>query len=228
VPIVVRMQQGATPGSCAQHSQSLEAILAHVPGLRVGLPSTPQDAYEMLRAAIADPDPTIVIEARSLYQTRGPLTLGGPVESVGGATFRRHGADLAILTWGQMTLKAEEAAARLAEEGVAATVLDLRWLCPLDDESIAEAVHEGGGRVLVVHEANVTGGFGAEIAARIGERHFAELSAPVARLGAADVRIPSAPVLQDAVLPQVATIVQASRELVGSGSREGRGPGVKA
>ncbi len=214
VPLVVRMQQGATPGSCAQHSQSLEALLAHIPGLRVGLPSRPQDAYTMLRAAIADPDPTIVIEARGLYQTKGPVSLGGPAEPIGGAAFRRRGGDLAIVSWGATALKAEEAADLLAAEGVAATVLDLRWLSPLDEEAIGEAVSSSGGRALVVHEANLTGGFGAEIAARIGERFFAELDAPVMRLATNDVRIPAAPVLQAAVIPQVGTIVAAARRVL--------------
>jgi 2-oxoisovalerate dehydrogenase E1 component len=216
VPIVVRMQQGATPGSCAQHSQSLEALLAHIPGLRVGLPSRPHDAYHMLRAAVADADPTIVIEARGLYQTKGPVALGGPVEPIGGATFRRRGHDIAIVTWGTVTSKCEEAAVVLAAEGIEANVLDLRWLSPLDEAAIAEAVIEGGGRVLVVHEANTTGGFGAEIAARIAQQLFEELDAPIVRLGAKDVRIPAAPVLQEAVLPQVSSIVEAARQLVGT------------
>ena len=216
VPIVVRMQQGATPGSCAQHSQSLEALLAHIPGLRVGLPSRPHDAYRMLRAAIADPDPTIIIEARGLYQTKGPVALAGPVEPIGGATFRRRGTDLAIVTWGTTTAKAEEAADVLAAEGIATNVLDLRWLSPLDEAAITEAVVSGGGRVLVVHEANVTGGFGAEIAAGIAHRLFEELDAPIVRLGTKDVRMPSAPVLQDAVIPQVASIVDAARQLAGA------------
>jgi 2-oxoisovalerate dehydrogenase E1 component len=216
VPIVVRMQQGATPGSCAQHSQSLEAFLAHIPGLRIGLPARPGDAYQMLRAAIDDPDPTIIIEARGLYQTKGPVSLAGPAESIGGAPIRRRGSDLAIITWGAMGLKVEEAAERLAASGIAATVLDLRWLSPLDDEAIAEAVTEGGGRVLVVHEANMTGGFGAEVAARIGERFFEQLDSPVIRLGASNVRIPSAPVLQEAVIPQVDDIIEAARQLVGT------------
>ena len=215
VPIVVRMQQGATPGSCAQHSQSLEALLAHVPGLRIGLPAHPDDAYRMLRAAIDDPDPTIIIEARGLYQTKGPVSPAGPVESIGGATFRRRGNDVAIIAWGAMSLKAEAAADRLLAEGIAASVLDLRWLSPLDEEAIAEAVTGAGGRVLVVHEANLTGGFGAEIAARIGERFFEELDSPVRRVATPNVRIPSAPALQEALVPQVRDIVEAARRLVG-------------
>jgi 2-oxoisovalerate dehydrogenase E1 component len=216
VPIVVRMQQGATPGSCAQHSQSLEALLAHIPGLRVGLPSRPHDAYTMLRAAIADPDPTIIIESRGLYQAKGPVARTGPVEPIGGATFRRRGTDLAIITWGTTVSKCEEAADVLATEGIEANVLDLRWLSPLDDAAIAEAVVSGGGRVLVVHEANTTGGFGAEIAARIAHQLFEELDAPIVRVGAKDVRIPSAPVLQEAVIPQVSSIFEAGRQLVGT------------
>jgi 2-oxoisovalerate dehydrogenase E1 component len=215
-PLVVRMQQGATPGSCAQHSQNIEALLAHVPGLKVGLAATAGDAYSMLRSAIADPDPVIVIEARSLYQTKGAVELDAPVTPVGGARLHREGTDLVIISWGTMVPEALRAADELAGEGIDASVLDLRWLNPLDDETIAQVVRASEGRVLVVHEANVTGGFGAEIAARIQERHFDFLDQPVARLGAPDTRIPSAPALQRALLPNADAIVKAARELVGS------------
>ena len=213
-PLVVRTQQGATPGSCAQHSQSLEALLAHVPGLRVGMPSHPDDAYSMLRAAIEDPDPTIVIEARGLYQTKGEVQLLDTAPPIGGAAFRRRGSDVAIISWGAMSLEAERAADELVNRGIEACVLDLRWLAPLDDEAIAEAVSTGGGRVLIVHEANLTGGFGAEVAARISERHFSVLRAPIRRLATPDVRIPSAPALQTVLIPAAAAIVEAARELV--------------
>jgi 2-oxoisovalerate dehydrogenase E1 component len=212
-PLVVRTQQGATPGSCAQHSQSLEALLAHIPGLRIGVPATPQDAHSMLRAAVADDDPVVLFEARALYGRKQTVSLGGRREGVGGARVRREGGDLAILSWGRMALAAEEAASALAERGIEATVVDLRWLSPLDDEAIAAAVSRTN-RVLVAHEANVTGGFGAEIAARIGERHFGELDAPVRRVGAPDVRIPPAPVLQEALLPSAASIERAAKQLV--------------
>jgi 2-oxoisovalerate dehydrogenase E1 component len=211
-PLVVRTQQGATPGSCAQHSQSLEALIAHIPGLRVGIPSTPQDAHSMLRAAVADDDPVVLFEARALYQRRQAVTVGGPCEAVGGARVRREGDDLAIFSWGPTALAAEEAADSLAARGIHATVVDLRWLSPLDDETIGAAVARTN-RVLVAHEANVTGGFGAEIAARIGERHFGDLDAPVRRVGAPDVRIPPAPVLQEALLPSAASIEQAAERL---------------
>jgi 2-oxoisovalerate dehydrogenase E1 component len=214
VPLVVRTQQGSTPGSCAQHSQSLEALLCHIPGLRVGVPSRPDDAYSMLRAAIGDPDPTIVIEARSLYQGKGDVSLLAEAPPIGGAAFRRRGSHLAIISWGAMSLEAEKAADLLADEGIAATVLDLRWLAPLDDDAITEAVSAGGGRVIVVHEANLTGGFGGELAARIGERLFGRLRAPVCRLATPDVRIPAAPVLREALIPRADTIAAAARELV--------------
>jgi 2-oxoisovalerate dehydrogenase E1 component len=213
-PLVVRTQQGATPGSCAQHSQSLEALLAHVPGLRVGMPSHPDDAYSMLRAAIEDPDPTIVIEARGLYQTKGEVQLLDTAPPIGGAAFRRRGSDVAIISWGAMSLEAERAADELSARGIEACVLDLRWLAPLDDDAIAEAVSTAGGRVLVVHEANLTGGFGAEVAARISERLFSLLRAPIRRLATPDARIPSAPALQAALIPGAGAIVKAARELV--------------
>lgn len=213
-PLVIRMQQGATPGSCAQHSQSIEAVLAHIPGIKVGLPATAQDAYSMTRAAIADPDPTVLIEHRSLYQQPGPVTAGGLVEATAGARRHRDGGDLAIITWGSMLHEALSAADELASAGIHATVLDLRWLRPLDAAAIADVVRTCGGRVVVAHEANLTGGFGAEVAAHITERHFDVLAAPVSRIGLNDLRMPSAPALQAAVLPRAADIVDAATKLV--------------
>jgi 2-oxoisovalerate dehydrogenase E1 component len=212
--LVVRMQQGATPGSCAQHSQSLEALFAHIPGLRVGLPATPQDAYSMLRAAVACPDPCVLIEARALYTDKGSVRLGGEVEPLGGARLRREGHDAGIITWGSAAPRVMTAAEMLLGEGIRVSVLDLRWLSPLDDVSIANLVRASRGRVMVVHEANRTGGFGAEIAARISERHLSELEAPVRRLATPDVRIPAAPSLQRALLPTTEAIAADVRELV--------------
>lgn len=219
-PLVVRMQQGATPGSCAQHSQSLEALLAHIPGLKVGLPATPQDAYGMLRAAVADPDPVIVIEARALYQHKDVVDPRAVEDRVGGARVRRDGADLVILTWGTMLPHALTAADQLAAEGVEASVVDLRWLAPIDDETIDRVIRGSRGRVLVAHEANRTGGFGAEIAARVQERHFDQLERPVARVGLPDSRVPAAPALQAALVPDAETILGASRALCGTDRTE--------
>jgi 2-oxoisovalerate dehydrogenase E1 component len=213
-PLTIRMQQGVTPGACAQHSQSIEAILAHIPGIKVGLPATPQDAYRMTLAAIEDPDPTVLIEFRSLYQTTGEVTLGGPIEPAFGARRYGTGRDLAIITWGSMLHTVLQAADTLRAEGIDASVLDLRWLNPIDDAAISQLVTQTGGRVMIVHEANTTGGFGAEIAARISEQHFADLTAPVTRLGTPDVRMPSAPSLQDALLPNATTIADTARRLI--------------
>ena len=217
-PMVVRMQQGATPGSCAQHSQSLEALLAHIPGLRVGLPATPDDAYAMLRTAIADPDPTVLFEARSLYQEKGPVeVVDGSLISYGA---RRYGgrSDVVIITWGTMVGWSLAARKVLKDaHSIEATVVDLRWLNPLDTATLEAAVADSRGHVLVAHEANRTGGFGAEIAARVSEMAFGTLNAPVARLGAPDVRMPAAPSLQDVLIPNTGAVVEACRNLVDFG-----------
>ena len=212
-PMVVRCQQGATPGSCAQHSQSLEALLAHIPGLKVGMSSNSHDAYAMLRAAVHDPDPVVVIESRALYPVEGLVYVDAPIESVGGARLRRSGSDALIVTWGRMVNEAEAAAEELAATGIDVAVLDLRWLSPFDDQTVVEWSKKLR-RVLVVHEANLTGGFGAEVAARVAEQAFGELAAPVMRLATPDVRMPAATVLQNALLPSRSTIGDAVRQLV--------------
>lgn len=212
-PLVVRTQQGVTPGSCAQHSQSLEALLTHIPGLKVGLPSTPQDAYAMTRAAINDDDPVVLIESRALYVQKGLVDSSATDETVGGARWRRHGGELLLISWGRMVSQCVDAAESLAEKGYSVGVLDLRWLAPLDFASIVEGV-KASSKVLIVHEANQTGGFGAEIAARIGQECFELLDGPVSRLGAPDLRWPSAPVLQQAALPDAADIENAALRLL--------------
>lgn len=212
-PLVVRTQQGATPGSCAQHDQSLEALLAHIPGLRVGLPATPQDAHAMTRAAVASNDPVILLEARELYQMKGDVYADSSPEPLGGAVRRREGGDLVIITWGAMLHRVMEAADNLERDGIQATVLDLRWLNPLDEEAIFEAVDAGNGRVLVVHEANATGGFGAEIVSRIQSAKFDRLATPIERLGARDTRLPASGVLQQALIPTASAIAEAGRRV---------------
>jgi 2-oxoisovalerate dehydrogenase E1 component len=212
-PMVVRMQQGVTPGSCAQHTQSLEAILAHIPGIKVGLPSNAHDAYQMLRAAVADPDPVILIESRSLYLVKGYVDTNAAKESAGGARIRKTGKDLAIITWGKNVPMVLEAADELQAEGISVAVLDLRWLNPLDEKSMAEIVGASSGKLLIVHEANKTGGFGAEVSARLSENYPGLLTSPVKRLATLDSRIPSSPILQGALIPSVAKIVEAAREL---------------
>ena len=155
----------------------------------------------------------MLFESRALYQTVGTVTLGGTVELALGAKVRREGKDLVIITWGTMVQQALAAASALSDRGHDVAVLDLRWLNPLDEEAIAAAVNACG-RVLVVHEANQTMGFGAEVAARIAEQLGAHLKAPVRRLGARDTRMPASPALQAALLPNADAIVSAALPLL--------------
>lgn len=215
-PLTVRTQQGSLPGSCAQHSQSLEAIFAHVPGLKVAMPSNAQDAYALLLAAIADDDPAIVLEDRSLYFGEpSSVETGGPIEAVGGARVVRPGRDVTVVAFGRMVPKARRAAEALAAEGIEAEVIDPRWVRPLDLDTLAESVSRTS-RLVVVHEANVTGGIGAEVAAAVQERAFWDMDAPIRRVGAPDVRFPAAPSLQAAVVPSVDSIAAAVAETVRS------------
>jgi 2-oxoisovalerate dehydrogenase E1 component len=214
VPMVVRTQQGATPGSCAQHSQSLEALLAHIPGLRIAIPATPQDAYDILRTATATPDPCIVFESRALYQTTGVVRYTDEIEPIGKSRLHKTGRDAVIVTWGTMLSVALEAAAKLSDEDLDIGVLDLRWLCPLDSKGLRAAVKSAGGRVLVLHEANQTGGFGAEIVARLHELFDGDLPINAVRLATPDVRMPAAPILQRALLPNVDKVVTEVRQLM--------------
>jgi pyruvate/2-oxoglutarate/acetoin dehydrogenase E1 component len=198
--LVIRTQQGATPGSCAQHSQSLEALFAHVPGLRVGLAADAASAYAMLRAAIASDDPVMIFESRRLYPTKGLVELDAPVEAVGGSRVLAHGDDITVVTWGSVVPDVLAAREPLAGAGVGATVIDLRWLSPLDLRPVLDSA-EHTGRLAVVHEANRTAGFGAEILARVSETIGRELAVPPVRIAATDGRVPASPVLSAALLP---------------------------
>lgn len=213
-PLTIRTQQGALPGSCAQHSQNLEALYAHVPGLRVGVPATAQDAYSMLLAAVKSDDPALVIENRGLYYGAAEnVEIDGEIEKTEGAKVAREGKDVTVVVWGAMLFRALEAAEELsAKHGISVEVINARWIAPFDwdtlDNSIRKTRH-----LLIVHEANVTGGFGAEIAARVQEKHFRTLSAPVQRLGTPDARMPAAPHLQEALIPSVHKICDAILKL---------------
>ena len=201
-PLTIRTQQGALPGSCAQHSQNLEALYAHIPGLRVGLPATAQDAYSMLLAAIKSNDPALIIENRGLYYgSAQPVEIEGEIESAQGAKIVREGKDVTILSWSAMLQQAEAAAQDLAQNhGISAEVINARWVAPFDWGTLNNSVRKTR-RLLIAHEANLSGGFGAEISARIHQEHYLNLSAPVQRLGVPDVRMPAAPHLQAALIP---------------------------
>jgi pyruvate dehydrogenase E1 component beta subunit len=213
VPLVVRMATGAGRQLAAQHSHSLEGWYAHVPGLRVLAPATLEDARGMLPSALRMPDPVIIFEHASLYNLEGDLADdAGPVE-LERAAVRCAGKDLTVIAYGGSVGKALEAAAELARAGVAAEVLDLRILRPLDRRTIVESVRRTR-RAVVVDEAWRTGSLAAEISALLMEEAFYDLDAPVARVCTAEVPIPYAKHLEDAALPQVATIVAAARALV--------------
>ncbi|MEV5829658.1 transketolase C-terminal domain-containing protein [Spirillospora sp. NPDC052242] len=212
-PIVVRTQQGNAPGACAQHSQSLEAMFLHVPGLRLVMPRTAQDAHDAVVAAVHADDPVIIVENRTLYfGDKAEVELGGAPRPMGWSHLRRPGRDVTVVSWGAVTDRVLEAAAGLAGRGIEAEVLELPWLNPADmDAVLASAARTR--RLAVVHEANVTGGFGAEIVARVAEAGIGLAAAPL-RIGAPDVRIPAAPVLAEALLPAAGPIADRIAALV--------------
>jgi pyruvate/2-oxoglutarate/acetoin dehydrogenase E1 component len=184
-----------------------------VPGLRVCLPSTPQDAHDLLLSAVACDDPTLVVEARALYNgSREPVTVDGPVAPIGGSRHRHHGDDVTVVSWGAQTRNVLAAAAELAAEGIGVDVIETVWLNPFDTPAVLDSVARTG-RLLVVHEANVTGGFGAEVLARVAESGVA-LRAPARRLGLPDLRVPAAPALSAAVLPSTAGVADAVRAMI--------------
>ncbi len=213
-PIVVRMPYGAGIGGALYHSQSIEALLFHVPGLKIVAPSTPADAKGLLKAAIRDPDPVIYFEHKKAYRLlRGAVPEGDFEVPIGPAALRREGDDLSVITYGFMVHETLEAAATLAAEGIEARVLDLRTLAPLDREAILETARATG-KVLIVQEDTLTGGIGAEVAALIAEHAFHDLDAPVRRLASPD--IPPMPFnvhVEAQLLPGQATIAQAMRDL---------------
>jgi acetoin:2,6-dichlorophenolindophenol oxidoreductase subunit beta len=212
VPLVIRAPAGSGTGAAAQHSQSLEAWFAHVPGLKVVMPSTPADAAGLLRAAVADPNPVLVLEHKLLYKERGPVPDGHHVP-LGTAAVRRRGGDLTIVATSVMVGRSLAAADELAAEGVEVTVVDPRTITPLDEATILAEV-AATGKALLVQEGVRTGGFVAEIAARIAETDtFHTLKAPIVRLCGLDVPMPYAPELEKAAVPQVPDIVAAARQL---------------
>jgi pyruvate/2-oxoglutarate/acetoin dehydrogenase E1 component len=207
-PLTIRTQQGVLPGSCAQHAQNLEAMYAHVPGLRVGIPASAQDAYSMLLAAIRSDDPTLVIENRGLYHgEEQDVVVDGPIEAAEGAQILRTGKDVTIVSWGAMLHQVTAAAKLLEAKGIDAEVINARWIAPFDWPTLLASVRRTR-RLLVVHEANVTGGFGAEIGMRVQAELFGQLAAPVERMGLDDCRMPAAGHLQAALLPNAESIVE--------------------
>jgi pyruvate dehydrogenase E1 component beta subunit len=216
VPLVIRMTTGAGRQLAAQHSHSLEGWYAHIPGIKVLTPATLEDARGMLWTALEDPDPVLIFEHGSLYNLTGELPPdAGPVE-IDHAAVRRPGGDLTLIAYGGTLGKTLEGAEALAAEGIDAEVLDLRTLRPLDTETILASVAKTH-RAVIVDEGWRSGSISAEVSARIMEGAFYELDAPVLRVCSAEVPMPYAKHLEEAALPQPATVVAAGRGLVGAG-----------
>ncbi len=212
-PLVIRTPYGGLIRAPELHSESLEAFFCHLPGVKVACPSTPRDAKGLLLAAIADPDPVIFMEPMRLYRS---VREDVPAESftvpLGPARIARPGRDVSVIAWGAMVPAALRAAADVAGDGIEAEVIDLRTLTPLDEASLADSVRRTG-RAVVVHEGVRTGGFGAEVAARIAEAAFLYLQAPVARVTAPDAPYPPF-LLEDRFVPQPADVAAAIRSVV--------------
>jgi pyruvate dehydrogenase E1 component beta subunit len=213
VPLVIRMTTGGGRQLAAQHSHSFEGWYAHIPGIKVLSPATVADARGMLSAALDDPDPVILFEHLMLYATEGEVNDPPAPVDITHATVRREGLDMTLVTHGGSLPKALAAAEQLAAEGLSAEVVDLRVLRPLDMETVYDSVGKTH-RALVVDEGWRTCGFAAEISAAVMENKFHDLSAPVQRLCSVEAPIPYAAHLEDAALPQVASIVRAAKELV--------------
>jgi pyruvate dehydrogenase E1 component beta subunit len=210
VPLTIRVQGGVGGRFGAHHSQSLEAWFAHTPGLKVVAPAFPGDACKLLEAAIADDNPVVYVEHRGLYWMKGEVTGGEPAS---GSIVRRRGDDVTIISYSRMVHPVLEAAAILSGEGIECEVIDLRWLAPLDLEPALESSHRTG-RVVVAHEAVTTGGFGAEVTARLQAAAHSSLVAPIARVGAPFAPVGAAPELEDAFVPGSGEVIQAVRGLL--------------
>jgi 2-oxoisovalerate dehydrogenase E1 component len=210
--LTVRTQFGAGRSAGSQHSQSLEALLAHIPGLTVVMPSTPADTYGLLRAAIQDPNPVVFIENRLLYTMKGPQPPTDHIVPLGKAAVVRPGDDVTVVSVSRMVHEALAAAETVAAEGISAEIIDLRTVAPLDMATVLDSVRRTS-KLLIAHEAVVEFGIGAEIAATVARDALCDLDAPIERLGAAFTPPPYAPSLEAAWLPDRSTIADALRRL---------------
>lgn len=213
VPVVIRMATGAGRQLAAQHAHSLEGWLAHIPGLRIVVPATLEDARGMLWTALENPDPVLIFEHQTLYNMEGELAEdAGPVD-IDRAAVRRQGRDATLVTYGASVFKTLAAADTLAAEGIDGEVIDLRTLRPLDMATVFASVRKTR-RVVIIDESWRSGSLSAEIAARIAESAFYDLDAPITRVCSAEVPIPYPKHLEDAAVPQPSTIVDAVRALL--------------
>lgn len=213
VPIVIRTMTGAGMSTGGQHSDYFEAWFAHTAGMKVIAPSNPADAYGMLRSAIDDPDPVLVIESLPLYWTNGPRPVSGSRVPLGKAKIVATGTDLTIVSYSRTVVEAQGALAALAEAGISGEIIDLRTISPWDQQTVLASV-EKTGRLLVAHEAVVPFGVGAEIAAVVQERLFGKLKAPVARVGGPFTPVPFSKPLESAFVTDAPKIAEAAIQLV--------------
>jgi 2-oxoisovalerate dehydrogenase E1 component beta subunit len=213
IPIVVRLPSGGGFSGGPFHSQNPESSFAHIPGLKIVCPATPEDAKGLLVAAIEDPNPVLFFEHKHLYRRiKAEVPDERYVTPIGKARLHQEGEDLTIVTWGAMVYTAAEAAQELAKKDVSVEIVDLRTIMPWDKAAVLESVRKTS-KLLVLHEDTRTGGFGAEIAASVAEEAFESLDAPVRRLAAPDTPVPFSPPLEKAFIPQVADVVAALTEL---------------
>lgn len=217
LPMVVWCPDGAGLRAAAQHSQSLEAWFVHMPGLKVVVPSEPADVKGLIKAAIRDDDPVMFFQHKKLFAKEGPVPEDDYLIPLGQASVKRKGRDVTLLCYGASYYLCREAAVSLAGKGIEAEVVDLMSLKPLDMDTVAASVCKTH-RAVIVHEACLTGGFGAELAARLQDELFDELDAPIKRVGALDVPIPFSPPLEDYVLPSVDRVIAAVRSIIGRSS----------
>jgi 2-oxoisovalerate dehydrogenase E1 component beta subunit len=213
VPMVVRAPSGGGIHGGPFHSQNPEAWFAHVPGLKVVTPATAYDAKGLIKSAIRDNDPVIFFEHKGLYRRiKEDLPEGEYTVPIGKASVFRPGTDLSIITYGAMVYVAQEAAETLEREGVSTEIIDLRTVLPIDEETVLESVRKTS-RAILLHEDTLTGGIGAELAARIAERAFEYLDAPVVRIAAPDTPVPFSPPLEEAFLPNAEKVLEKARWL---------------
>jgi pyruvate dehydrogenase E1 component beta subunit len=215
IPLVVRTCCGAGASAAAQHSQCLEALFMHLPGLKVVMPSTPYDAKGLLISAIRDDNPVVFIEHKLIYQLKGDVPEEAYTIPLGTAEVKREGADVTVVATAQMVHQTLAAAEKLAAEGISIEVVDPRTLSPLDEETILASVAKTH-RLVIVHEEVKFAGSGAEIAAMVAEKGFDDLDAPIVRVGAPFTPVPFSPALEYEFIPSQSKIIEAVKSVMGA------------
>jgi pyruvate dehydrogenase E1 component beta subunit len=212
VPLVLRTNMGATRRSAAQHSQSLQALVAHIPGLKVAMPSSAYEAKGLMKTAIRDNNPVVIFEDKLMYQDKAPVPEEEYLIPFGVANIKREGTDITLIATSSMVQVAEKAAVILAAEGISAEVIDPRTIVPLDEATLIESVRKTS-RAIVIDEGHQSYGITAEIASRLNEKAFYHLDAPVLRMGAMDVPVPFSPALEDVTVPTPEGVAATARRL---------------